>query len=106
MNRSTRQYKVILKYAPKLCLGARSLGLTEKEIFNQIETIKQLAQNEGDEKKKNSPYAHPIQLILTPTGKNVDQTNYYFYIGGDKSACYVYYATEIHIKKWPTNTTQ
>nr|XP_002128846.1 spermatogenesis-associated protein 21-like [Ciona intestinalis] len=46
--------------------GARSLGLTEKEIFNQIETIKQLAQNEGDEKKKNSPYAHPIQLILTP----------------------------------------
>uniref|UniRef100_H2YYC3 EF-hand domain-containing protein n=1 Tax=Ciona savignyi TaxID=51511 RepID=H2YYC3_CIOSA len=41
--------------------GARSLGLTEKEIFNQIETIKQLAQNEGDDKKRNSPYAHPIQ---------------------------------------------
>nr|XP_039254021.1 spermatogenesis-associated protein 21-like [Styela clava] len=48
--------------------GARSLGLTEKEIFNQIENIKKMAENEGDEKKKNSPYAHPIQLILTPTG--------------------------------------
>lgn len=46
-------------------LGARSLGLTEKEIFNQIENIK--LQNEGDEMKKNSPYAHPIQLILTAT---------------------------------------
>jgi len=50
--------------------GARSLGLTEKEIFNQIETIKQQVLKEGDEKKKNSPYAHPIQLILTPTDEN------------------------------------
>jgi hypothetical protein len=50
--------------------GARSLGLTEKEIFNQIEAIKEQAMNEGDEKKKNSPYAHPIQLILTPTDAN------------------------------------
>lgn len=50
--------------------GARSLGLTEKEIFNQIETIKQNVLKEGDEKKKNSPYALPIQLILTPTDAN------------------------------------
>uniref|UniRef100_H2YYC4 Uncharacterized protein n=1 Tax=Ciona savignyi TaxID=51511 RepID=H2YYC4_CIOSA len=55
--------------------GARSLGLTEKEIFNQIETIKQLAQNEGDDKKRNSPYAHPIQLILTPISTNKSNRN-------------------------------
>lgn len=52
-----------------LLVGARALvGVSEKEIFQQIQQMKQLTKKEGDEKKKNSPYANPPQLILTPTG--------------------------------------
>jgi len=43
--------------------GARSLGLTEKEIKKEIEKIKEKQQHETNAKKRNSPYAKPMQMI-------------------------------------------
>ena len=43
--------------------GARSLGLTEKEIEHQIEAIKEQQRIETNEVKKHSPYAKPMAMI-------------------------------------------
>jgi hypothetical protein len=43
--------------------GARSLGLTEKEIKKQIDLIKENRRHEKNTQKKNSPYAKPMNLI-------------------------------------------
>jgi len=43
--------------------GARSLGLTEKEIKQEIAKIKEKQKHETNAKKRNSPYAKPMQMI-------------------------------------------
>jgi len=43
--------------------GARSLGLTEKEIEHQIEAIKEQQRVETNQQKKHSPYAKPMAMI-------------------------------------------
>jgi len=43
--------------------GARSLGLTEKEIKEEIDKIREKQRCEKNEKKRNSPYANPMRMI-------------------------------------------
>merc|ERR1712159_622150 len=43
--------------------GARSLGLTEKEIKEEIDKIREKQKHEKNDKKRNSPYAKPMQMI-------------------------------------------
>lgn len=43
--------------------GARSLGLTEKEIQHQIDIINEQQKCETNEQKRNSPYAKPMAMI-------------------------------------------
>jgi len=43
--------------------GARSLGLTEKEIKQEIDKIREKQKCEKNEKKRNSPYANPMRMI-------------------------------------------
>ena len=49
--------------------GARSLGLTEKEIEHQINAIKKQRRCEKNQQKKHSPYAKPMAMI-PPIPKN------------------------------------
>merc|ERR1712159_525344 len=43
--------------------GARSVGLTDKEIECQIQCIKEKQKHETNAMKRNSPYAKPMQMI-------------------------------------------
>lgn len=56
--------------------GARSLGLTEREIKHEMEKIKDRQKHETDDKKKNSPYAKPMKMI-PKINKSVDYRKKY-----------------------------
>lgn len=71
--------------------GARSLGLTEKEISCQIEAIKEQNRVESNKQKKYSPYAKPMGMI-PPIAKNDEYKKKYKVMAANnlKEACAIW----------------
>lgn len=71
--------------------GARSLGLTEKEISCQIEAIKEQQRVETNKQKKYSPYANPMAMI-PPIAKNDEYKKKYKVMAANnqKEACAIW----------------